>query len=200
MLFSGSVSEYSLESRCARREVGCEEARERRGARRPRLLAAVWAGPALLFIMSACGSGSREAARLDARSSVEFKERFHRGLDLYRQGLAEGALAELKRCLEINPDDADLEFQVGRILVERALEKHARLDVAASRLEYALRLEPGHIPARRLLAGLYARRSEPGTYDPRRAAELYEGLLAQNPDWEDLRTEYAKARAEGIFR
>jgi len=151
---------------------------------------------ALLVSVCACDGTPPGGARLDARSSVEFREHFQRGLELYRQGLLEGALAEFKQCVDINPDDADLEFHIGRIIMERALEKEAPLDVAALRLEHALRLDPKHTAARRLLARLYGRRSPPGTYNPRRAAALYEELLKENPDWEELRKEYAKLLAE----
>jgi len=155
---------------------------------------------ALVLPAVACAEAGFSGQALDARSSVDFKEHFQRGLELYRQGLLEGALAEYKTCLSIDPEVADLQFQVGRIVMERALKVDARLNVAADRLEHAVRLDPKHTPARLLLAVIYRHRFPPGTYNPFRAAALYEEILKDNPDWVDIRMEYAKWLATGEVR
>jgi tetratricopeptide (TPR) repeat protein len=157
---------------------------------------------AALTALGACAPAARAAPDLplDARSSVEFKEHYQRGLELYRQGLLEGALAEFKECLEIDPEVADLQFQVGRILMERALNQGARLDIAADRLEHALRLDSKNTHARLLLAVIYRHRYPPGMYDPDRASALYEELLKANPDWSEIRVEYAKWLLDGEVR
>src|SRR5882724_598775 len=97
---------------------------------------------ALLVLSAGCAAPTFPAPDLDPRRSVELKEHYQRGLELYRQGLLEGSLAEFKACLEIDPESADIHFQIGRILMERALKQNARLDVAADRLERAVRIDP----------------------------------------------------------
>src|SRR5262249_46283931 len=87
-----------------------------------------------------------------------------------------------------------------RIVMERALKSDGRLDVAADLLEHALRIDPKHKHARLLLAVIYRHRFPPGTYRPQRAAELYQGLLKENPDWSDIRIEYPKWLSDGEVR
>jgi len=155
---------------------------------------------AALLALAGCSTASPEPLPLDAASGVEFREHYQRGLELYRQGLLEGALAEFKACLQIDPEVADLQFQVGRIILERSLKASQRLDQAAERLEHAVRLDPKHAHARLLLADIYRHRHPPGTYRPERARALYEGLLRENPDRYEIRLDFAKWLAEGEVR
>jgi Tfp pilus assembly protein PilF len=148
---------------------------------------------------ASCAAPARPAEARDARSSADFREHFQRGLELYRQGLLEGALAEFKACLLIDEDVAALQFQVGRILLQRALKQAGRFDVAADRLERALRLDPSHAHAKLLLAEIYKRRV-PGTYRPLRATSLYEEILKEHPDRFDIRLDYAQWLTDGEVR
>lgn len=140
------------------------------------------------------------AAPLDAKSSVEFREHYQRGLELSRQGLLEGALAEFKQCLTIDPEVADLQYQIGRLMLERAVGEGKSMEPAADRIEHAVRLNPKHNPARLLLATIYRQRIPTGSYRPVRASALFEDLLKENPDRMDIRIEYAKWLAEGEVR
>src|SRR5262245_30347992 len=150
------------------------------------------------FLLFSCTSAP--AAPLDAKMSVEFREHYQRGLELYRQGLLEGAMAEFKQCLDIDSGNADLQYQVGRLMLERAVGEGKSMEPAADRIEQAIRLNPKHNAARLLLATIYRQRIPTGSYRPARASAIYEDLLKENPERMDIRIEYAKWLAEGEVR
>ncbi|HET6372012.1 MAG TPA: tetratricopeptide repeat protein, partial [Candidatus Polarisedimenticolia bacterium] len=131
----------------------------------------------------------------DRSSAIEAKEHFRRGLELARQGLHDGAVAEFQAYLASSPNDAEARFQLGRSLIEIALKTKAPLTGGAAELEKSLALDPTRDNVRIQLAEIYARRS-PGTFLPDKAVELFEDVLKRHPDRFDVRLRFAQT----IFR
>jgi tetratricopeptide (TPR) repeat protein len=136
----------------------------------------------------------------EAASSQEFRAHFQRGLELSRDGQLEAALEEFDACLRIDPENAELQYLIGKIVYQRALATKSRLDVAAALLEKAVQLDPEHDGARVLLASLYTRRDPPGTRLPDRASLLYEELLKEKPEMVRFRLDYAQWLVEDEVR
>jgi len=137
--------------------------------------------------MTACSPGITQ----DPAGSVEAREHLRKGIELARQGLFDGAAAELRSYLAAAPQDAEGHFQLGRSLLEIAIRRKSPLTEAVSELEEALRLDPAHDHVRLQLADVYARRI-PGTFNPDRMVKLFEDLLQRHPVRFDMRLRFAK--------
>jgi tetratricopeptide (TPR) repeat protein len=140
---------------------------------RPSLAARALA-PALL-LLAACQT--RDEGSSSER--IEARERLRSGMELARQELHEGAVAELRRYLEIVPDDAEARFQLGRSLLQIARRHGASTAPAIQELERALALSPRSTPMRLQLAEALAE-GEPGRREE--ILRLYDEVIAQDPD------------------
>jgi cytochrome c-type biogenesis protein CcmH/NrfG len=112
---------------------------------------------------------------------VEARERLRRGMELSRQGLYDGAAAELRRCVEAAPRDAEARFQLGRSLLALARRDNTSAAEAIEELRRALELSPDRRHVRLQLAEALGERRE-GTYRPGEALALYREAVAQDPD------------------
>lgn len=117
----------------------------------------------------------------NAGGSVEAREHLRRGIELARQGLHDGAVAELRSAVEGLPSDPDVWFHLGRSLLEVARENRTPLRPAIDALEKALRLDPSRDFVRVQLAEVYGQRI-PGSFQPEAAIRLYEELIKRHPD------------------
>jgi cytochrome c-type biogenesis protein CcmH/NrfG len=132
---------------------------------------------ALLLGCAACAP----AATGDSSRHVEARERLRSAMELARQELHDGAAAELRRYLEIVPDDPQAHFQLGRSLLQIARRDKASTAPAIDELRKAIALAPASTPIALQLAEALA---EVGPAADRRAEvlRLYEGVIAREPD------------------
>ena len=73
---------------------------------------------------------------------MELEEHLQRGFELSRQGQDEGAIAEFRRCVEIDPKDARPHLQLGRILSAKARREGQVPTEGVAQLKEAVRLDP----------------------------------------------------------
>ena len=137
----------------------------------------------------AAGSGAQGA--LSPSASVEAREHLRRGLELARQGLFDGAVAELRRYVDAVPADPEGHFHLGRALLETAIRARREPRDAIRELETALRLDPELDAARLQLAEIHGVRF-PGVFRPDVAVGHYEWVLARQPARYDVRLKYAR--------
>ena len=130
-------------------------------------------------------------AQLSTGASVEAREHLRKGIELARQGLHDGAAAELRRYVSVMPDDPDGHFHLGRALLEIAYRRQGPIQPAIDSLEQALELDPTRDYIRLQLAEVYGIRM-PETFRPERAIQLYEALIQHHPDRFDVRLKYAQ--------
>ncbi|HKY32710.1 MAG TPA: FG-GAP-like repeat-containing protein [Candidatus Polarisedimenticolia bacterium] len=149
------------------------------------------------LLPAALGCAAAEAQ--SPSSLVEAREHLRRGLELGRQGLHDGAAAELRRYLETVPDDAEARFHLGRSLLEVARRGRQPLAGGIRELERALELAPDKDHIRFQLAEALGYRW-PGTFDPDRAVTLFEEVLRRNPDRYEIRLRYAQWIIEAEIR
>jgi len=168
-----------------------------------RLLGRRIAAPALLlaaWTTLAC-QGGEGASRItpSGGARMELEEHLQRGMDLGRQGQEEGALAEFRRCISVQPTDARAYVQLGKILAAQARSANQTPVEAAKMLNKAVELDPKDLQARYELAEIIKERFI-GLYDPDRTVELYEGILRDNPALSGVRLRYATWLAIGEVR
>ncbi|MGH9870586.1 MAG: tetratricopeptide repeat protein [Candidatus Polarisedimenticolia bacterium] len=130
-----------------------------------------------LLLATACAAGDQGASS----ASVEARERLRRGLELSRQGLYDGAAAELRRYVEAVPGDADARFQLGRTLLALARRDGGSSQEAIDELRRALELAPGKNHIRLQLAEALGETRE-GTHRPDEALALYRQVVERDPD------------------
>jgi len=131
----------------------------------------------LLLGCAACSSASTR----DSSAHVEARERLRSAMELARQELHDGAAAELRRYLEIVPDDPQAHFQLGRSLLQIARRDRGSTASAIDELRRALSLAPVSTPIRLQLAEALAEPASGG--DPREEVlGLYEAVIARETD------------------
>jgi tetratricopeptide (TPR) repeat protein len=147
----------------------------------------------------ACGGDGSSRVSPGTRVRVEMDEHLRRGIELARQGQDEGAEAEFRRCVALDPGDARSHLHLGRALASQAARSGSTPREAAAELQKAVELAPGDLVARVDLAEILRQRFY-NLYDPNRAVELYEGVLRDNPDLADVRLIYASWLGAGDIR
>jgi len=130
---------------------------------------------------------------------MEVEEHYQRGMDLTRQMQDEGAVAEFRTCIKLDPTDARAYVQLGKILAARARRADKVPTEAAELLSKAVELDPKDIQARYELAEILKERFV-NLYDPDRTIELYESILRDNPALTSVRQRYATWLAVGEIR
>ena len=156
--------------------------------------AALAAGLAL-----ACSGQGASTIAPTGRTRMEVEEHYQRGMDLTRQMQDEGAAAEFRRCIKLDPGDARSYLQLGKILAARARRANQIPAEAAELLSKAVTLDPKDIQARYELAEILKERII-NLYDPDRTIELYESILRDNPALTSVRQRYATWLAVGEIR
>jgi tetratricopeptide (TPR) repeat protein len=164
-----------------------------------RIAALILAGILLAAPAPGCSSGGSSELALSRAAKVEFDEHLQRGLELARQGLDEGAEAEFRRCVQLDPGDARARTQLGRLLAAKAKREGKLPREAAEHLHAAVEKAPGDLQARYELAEILRERWI-GLYDPERAIRLYEGILKDRPEQVDVRLQYATWLTVGEVR
>ena len=144
-----------------------------------------------VILCAGCGGPGAAISAQTPAGSVEGREHLRRGTELARQGLHDGAAAELRLYLAEVPGDADAHFQLGRSLMELARRQQAPLSEAIRELEQSFKLDPDKDYVRLQLAEVYGWRI-PGTFAPQRSMEIIEDLLKRSPDRFDVRLRYAQ--------
>jgi tetratricopeptide (TPR) repeat protein len=144
----------------------------------------------MLLLAAAVACAPHDEGSSSAR--IEARERLRSGMELARQELHQGAVAELRRYLEIVPDDAEARFQLGRSLLQIARRQGGSTAPAILELRRALSLSPRSTPMRLQLAeALAGQEAEApgGDMEGRReeVLRLYEDVLAEDPDNSEAR-------------
>jgi tetratricopeptide (TPR) repeat protein len=87
-----------------------------------------------------------------APPSEEAKQAFYRGKELYQSEQPIEALAEMRRAVELAPDWAEAELELGKLLLTlsfvrfgTATKEHALMDEGQAALERAVALRPDHV-------------------------------------------------------
>ncbi len=135
----------------------------------------------------------------DLSTSVEAREHLRRGVELARQGLHEGAVAEFRKCIAIEPRNADARFQMGRSLLNLAIRHQAPLSEVVDALEEALRIDPQRDYVRMQLAEVYCIR-RPNHFAPEKATSLFEQLIERHPDRFEIRLSFAACLTNSEIR
>ncbi len=149
--------------------------------------AGVWIGvmaAGIIFSRVETGSDRNMAADLEAR------EHLRRGIELARQGLHDGAVAEFRKSISLSPENPDTHYHMGRSLLNLAIRGRAPLQEAVTALEEALRIDPFRDYVRIQLAEVYCLR-RPNHFDPNKATALFEELLDRHPSRYEVRLRYA---------
>ena len=147
----------------------------------------------------ACGGDGASHLAPVGRVRIELEEHFQRGTQLLRQGLDEGAAAEFRRCIALDPTDFRPHLQLGRMLSAYATKVSEVPYEATAELKKAVELSPHDVQARYELAAILRERYI-DLYDPDRTVSLYEGILRDNPALSDVRLTYATWLAVGEVR
>ncbi len=153
----------------------------------------------LISALLACGGEGSSRVAPGTGAKVEFEEHLRRGLELARQGEDEGAEAEFRRCIALDPGDARPHLHLGRLLATKASWDAITPKDAAVELNKAYDLAPQRIETRFALAE-FLRKRFIGHFDPDRAVGLYEGILRENPSLTDVRLRYASWLASTEIR
>ncbi len=145
---------------------------------------------AALFPVLGGSSSPRDAEPEKFTGTVDSREHLRRGMELARQGLHDGAVAEFRRSIELYPKDPDAHFYLGRSLLELAKKQRAALSEVVREMEEALRLDPYRDYVRAQLADVYCMRM-PNHFNPDKAVALFEELIARHTDRFEIRLRYA---------
>jgi tetratricopeptide (TPR) repeat protein len=151
------------------------------------------------FAWGCSGGGGSSDLSPSGTARLSLEEHLQRGTDLMRQGQDEGAIAEFKQSIAIDPKDARPHLQLGRLLASKARrEGNVPLDGVAE-LKEAVRLNPEDIQAAYELADIIKDRVI-GVYDQNLTVQLFERILKANPALYDIRLRYATWLAVGEVR
>ncbi len=166
--------------------------RRRTGIATPAIgIAAGFSLCAAIYLMTG-GPVTGTAVQAQAHAApLEAREHLRRGVELARQGLHDGAVAELRRSIEIYPDDAEAHFFLGRSMREMAIRQKLSLAGAIRELERAFELDPSKDYIKQNLAEAYGTRKS-GTFAPEKAIHLMGELLEKHPDRYDGRQRFAE--------
>ncbi len=160
----------------------------RQGAGLP--LRVIGASMVLLLTAIACGGEGSSRVGSGGGNRVEVEEHMQRGLEMMRQGQDEGAEAEFRRAIALDPQDARAHLQLGKLLAGRGLRAGEAPREGTAEIEKAVELAPGDLQARLELADVL-HIPLPNHFDSGRAIELYEGVLKERPELSDVRLRYA---------
>lgn len=143
------------------------------------------AAVAATLCLAGCGGAGDGMAR-SSSGSVEARERLRRGMELSRQGLHEGAAAELGRYLEAVPDDGEARCLLGRSLLAIARRDGKSTQEAIAQLRAAAAAAPGKDYIRLQLAEALGEQRD-DTYSPDEALAIYQEVIARDPDHYEAR-------------
>ena len=154
---------------------------------------------AALATLLGCTGTSSSSITPKGGTQLEAQEHYQRGMELVRQGQDQGAAAEFRRTLEVDPEDPKALLQMGKLLAAQARQDNKVPFEAAELLERAIKEDPKDIQARFELAEILKERYV-NLYDPDRTVELYESILKDNPSLSGVRLRYATWLAVGEVR
>ena len=146
---------------------------------------AVLAAFVAVLCLPGCG-GASDGMAGSSSEAVEARERLRRGMELSRQGLHEGAAAELGRYLETVPDNGEARCLLGRSLLAIARRDGRSTKEAITQLRAAVASAPGKEYIRLQLAEALGERRE-DTYSPDEALAIYQDVIARDPDHYEAR-------------
>ncbi|HEU5180272.1 MAG TPA: tetratricopeptide repeat protein, partial [Candidatus Polarisedimenticolia bacterium] len=154
---------------------------------------------AAVALLAGCTGTSSSSITPKGGAQLEAQEHYQRGMELVRQGQDQGAEAEFRRTLDVDPEDPKALLQMGKILAARARQENKGPFEAVELLNRAVKEDPKDIQARFELAEILKERYI-DIYDPDRTVELYESILKDNPSLAGVRLRYATWLAVGEVR